>query len=222
MVLALCILSVVGCSESGSQAAPTPIAEESSSDLSESATQQPTFTPLPTDRPSPTEPPAVNKIGVGAHLVGEDIEPGIYMGQAGAGILESCYWERLSGLSGEFSDLIANENSVGQFYVEVLAADVALSTDCELVNLDDVPSLGAFPTQLLPGTFIVGRDIQSGIYSGEAGTGVLDSCYWARLSGLSGEFYDLIANENAQGRFYVEVMPTDFAVNFACAVSKTD
>jgi len=68
---------------------------------------------------------------------------------------------------------------------------------------------------LEPGTYIIGRDIQPGTYKGQAGTG-LDTCYWARLSGVSGEFVDLIANDNAEGQFYVEVDATDFALKTGC------
>jgi hypothetical protein len=42
--------------------------------------------------------------GPGTHLVGTDIEPGVYRTEG-----EITYFARLSGLSGEFSDIIANE-----------------------------------------------------------------------------------------------------------------
>ena len=60
-----------------------------------------------------------------------------------------------------------------------------------------------------PGMYQVGSDIQPGIYAGMAGTDVTGSCYWARLSGASGDFSELIANENAIGQFYVEIQPSD-------------
>ena len=46
--------------------------------------------------------PARN-FGPGTYLVGTDIEPGIYRTEG-----EVTYFERLSGLSGEFGDIIAN------------------------------------------------------------------------------------------------------------------
>ena len=193
-------------------------------------TAQLTSTPEPTAESQPTATPELtatptskaNKIGVGTHIVGTDIEPGIYMGLAGTGVLDSCFWERLSGLSGELSDTIANDNSVGPFYVEVSPTDVALSTRCELIGLESVPDKQEYLTQLPPGTYLVGRDIEPSIYEGLAGTGVLDSCYWERLSGVSGEVSALIANDNAQGRYFVQVSSTDFAVKFACAVTKVN
>jgi hypothetical protein len=39
-----------------------------------------------------------------------------------------------------------------------------------------------------PGTLMVGTDIQPGLYRTEAGTDIMDSVYWARLSSLSGDF----------------------------------
>ena len=55
-----------------------------------------------------------------------------------------------------------------------------------------------------------------GTYHGKAGSDVLDSCYWARLSGLSGDFDDIIANENANGSYYMTVASTDFALTTGC------
>ncbi len=197
--------------------APLPTAQPMSTP-EPTAESQPTATPELTATPTPK----ANKIGVGTHIVGTDIEPGIYMGLAGTEVLDSCFWKRLSGLSGELSDTIANDNSVGPFYVEVSPTDVALSTRCELIGLESVPDKQEYLTQLPPGTYLVGRDIEPSIYEGLTGTGVLDSCYWERLSGVSGEVYALIANDNAQGRYFVQVSSTDFAVTFACAVTKVN
>lgn len=63
----------------------------------------------------------------GIHLVGRDINPGTY--QAPGGSL--CYWERLSGTSGEFDDLIANDLPSGTAIVTISGSDVAFkSEDC--------------------------------------------------------------------------------------------
>ena len=44
---------------------------------------------------------------------------------------ETCYWERLSGLSGTIDDVIANDLPSGQAVVEIAGDDVAFnSTDC--------------------------------------------------------------------------------------------
>ncbi len=212
-------------------ATPKPVATEGPTAAPEStATPQPTATPVPTATPQPTATPVptatpqpkVNVIDVGTHLVGTHIEPGIYLGLAGTGALESCYWERLSGLSGEISDIIANDNSIGPFYVEVSPSDVALSTRCELIELKGVPAPKEYLTQLMPGTYLVGRDIEPGIYAGKAGTEVLDTCYWERLSGLGGGFADTVANDNAKGLFYVDVSETDVALSTRCELTALD
>jgi len=184
-------------------------------------TPRSTSTPRPTLTPSPTptpEPEGLMKPGI--HIVGVDIQPGIYVGQAGEGLFGSCYWARLSGLTGGLEDILANDNAQGLFYVEVLATDKAFETKCELLPIDQVPARGEFLTTLTTGTYLVGRDIEPGIYRGQVGDN--ESCYWARLSGVTGELEDIIANDNAIGQFYVEVLPTDFALEVHCGVEKVE
>jgi hypothetical protein len=154
----------------------------------------------------------------GTHLVGTDIEPGIYVGLAGEGLLESCYWARLSNLTGT-DDILANDNAVGLYYVEVLSEDKALETGCELLPIEQVPPKDGFLTLLPPGKYLVGRDIEPGTYRGEAGVDILESCYWARLSNVTGED-DILANDNATGQYFIEVLPSDFALQLGCGVEK--
>jgi hypothetical protein len=163
----------------------------------------------------PTSTPIQGLVGVGTHLVGTDIEPGIYWGVTGEDVFDSCYWARLSDLTGEFDALLANDNAIGQFYVEVLETDFALESDCELIALEHapVPEVG---DHLAPGTYLIGQDIEPGIYQGHAAEDVLDSCNWSRLSGVSGEFDSLLANDNAIGQYFVEVLETDFALQTSC------
>ena len=165
-------------------------------------------------------PPAVpfSEITPGTYLVGRDIVAGTYRGETGTGTLDSCYWERLSGVSGEFDDLIANGNEVGQFYVEILPTDKYFKVDCDIIPLDKWPPPAVPFSEITPGTYLVGRDIVAGTYRGETGTGTLDSCYWERLSGVSGEFDDLIANDNATGQFFVSVKDTDYVLSTSCAL----
>ena len=93
----------------------------------------------PTEEPTavtPTEVPETEGlVKEGTHLVGTDIEPGIYVGLAGDDILSSCYWARLSNLTGS-DDILANDNATGQYFVEVVATDFALHTGCELEKAD--------------------------------------------------------------------------------------
>jgi len=183
-------------------------------------TIEPTDIPA-TNTPEPTPTPEIEGlVEIGTHLVGPDIEPGIYVGLAGEGILESCYWARLSNLSGS-DDILANENAIGLYYMEVLSTDKALETGCELIPINLVPAREDFLSILPPGTYLVGRDIEAGTYRGKAGDDILDSCYWARLSNVSGDD-DILANNNATGQYFIEVLATDFALTVGCEVEKVE
>lgn len=63
--------------------------------------------------------------GNGTFLVGEDIAPGTYRTDGSGNF---CYWARLSGLSGEFQDIITNGVPEGSAYVTISASDVAFET----------------------------------------------------------------------------------------------
>ena len=56
------------------------------------------------------------------------------------------------------------------------------------------------------GTFVVGEDIDPGVYRADASPG----CYWARLNSL--DTSDIIDNNNADGPVVIEVLATDRAV----------
>ena len=209
--VAVLVLIVIGIATSGSedQGVASPVAE----------TNSPSQSTVPAAATAvPTEAPA-KSLSKGTYKVGSDIEPGIYAGQVGTDVLGSCYWARMSGASGDFSELIANDNAQGQFYVEVQAEDKFFKIDCEITPLSDWPAPATPLVDLVQGTYLVGRDIAAGTYKGQAGTDVLESCYWARLGGLSDELRDLIANENAQGNYYVTVEQSDYALKTGCSLS---
>jgi len=173
----------------------------------------------PTTNPTPTQE-NTDVIKPGTYIVGTDIQPGIYVGNAGFDLLGSCYWARLSNLSGN-DNINANDNAEGLFYLEVLPTDIALETRCDITPIDKVPQRGEFLTKLPSGIYIIGRDIEPGIFKGEAGADFLESCYWARLSNVSG-INNILANNNATGQFFIEVLPTDFALQVRCEVNKVE
>ena len=199
----------------GSLAAPTAEGQPQGGPAAQ-ATEPPATRP-PAATPTPEIEGLVKE---GSHLVGSDIQPGIYVGLAGEDILDSCYWARLSNLTGS-DDILANDNAQGLYYVEVLPDDKALETACELLPIDQVPAREEVLTSLTPGTYLVGRDIAAATYRGQAGTDILESCYWARLSNVSGED-DILANDNATGQFFIEVLPNDFALKVGCEVEKIE
>ena len=250
-ILSLLSILVISCTSSGTasegtgedQRAQTLVAPTVQEQTRESAAAGPTEVrgidaPAPTeeapatDTPAPTEVPATHTpaptliqeieglVREGTHLVGTDIEPGIYVGLAGEGIMDSCYWARLRNLTGS-DDIIANGNAQGLYYVEVVPDDRALETKCELLPIEQVPAREEYLAGFGPGTFLVGRDIEAGTYRGKAGEGILESCYWARLSNVSGAD-DILANDNATGQYFVEVLPTDFALQVNGEVAKIE
>lgn len=171
--------------------------------------------------PPPTATLNPNLIMPGTYLINVDIQPGIYKGVAGTDLFSSCYWARLKDLSGNLDALLANDNSIGQFYIEVQASDFAFETSCELVPLASLPPTAAeFPQAIKAGMYIVGRDIQAGTYRGQAGADITSSCYWGRLSNVTGTLGAIIANDNAIGQFYVQVSPTDFALSTKCDLER--
>ena len=108
---------------------PTPIQAATPTPTPEPTPIQ-AATPTHTPEPTPTEIPV--GFGPGTYEVSKDISPGTYVGRAGTGALDSCSWTRLSGASGEFSDVIAVDNARGQFYVEILDTDKYFRTGCAL------------------------------------------------------------------------------------------
>jgi hypothetical protein len=167
-----------------------------------------TTTAAPTTTSTTTTPGPEPAFASGIQVVGEDVQPGIYeTSLLGEGIFEGCYWERLSGFSGDFDELIANNNAVVHDVVEIMSSDAAFDSDCgpwyELTPLE--PLLSSIPQ----GKWVVGVHIEAGTYQAEGG----DGCYWERLSGVSGEFDDLIANDLPGGSAIVEISSSDYAFN---------
>ena len=199
-------------------APPSPAVAPITTPLPTETPVEPTATPFPASTPKPTETPSIRP---GTYAVGQDIDPGTYVGIAGTGVLDTCYWARLQGVSGALDDILANDNVMGQFYIEVLEGDGYLETHCQITSLAAWPEPSELPESLQPGTYLVGRDIAAGTYRGEAGEEVLDWCYWARLNGVTGEPKDVAANHNATGGpFYVEVLDTDYALNTTCDLER--
>jgi hypothetical protein len=136
------------------------------------------------------------------------------------GALDSCYWARLSGFSGDFDDIVANGNlntgARGRVTIDADDTGVEFSGPCEWVEVSE-----AAPVEVGDGVGegirSVGDEIQSGTYTTDAGEGALDTRYWARLSGFSGEFGDIIANGNVEpgSRGRIEISSNDAGVEFS-------
>jgi hypothetical protein len=144
--------------------------------------------------------------GAGTHVVGEDVQPAVYETGMVEGLF-GCYWERLSGLSGELEDIIANGNVIGHDVVEIMAEDTAFGTDCDAWY--DLTQRDPLLTTIPEGKWALNTHIAPGTYEAPGG----DTCYWERLSGLSGTLDDVIANDLPQGPAVVEIDPADVAFN---------
>lgn len=182
----------------------TTTVPESTTTVSTTTSTDPATTTTISTTTSLTLPEPV--FGSGTHVVGEDVAPGVYE----TGIVEDdlgCYWERLSGLSGEFEDIIANGNVSNHDVVEIEEGDAGFGTDCEawypLTERD--PPFAAIPE----GKWVLGTHIVPGTYRAPGG----ETCYWERLSGLSGTIDHVIANDLPSGQAVVEIAGDDLAFN---------
>lgn len=105
-------------------AAPTPPPVTVTAEAPPAAATPP---PVTVTAQPPANPPAAAP-GVpqdGMNLVGTDVAPGTYRSQGA-----TCYWERLSGTSGQLTDIIANNMPQGGAVVVTIApTDVAFKSE---------------------------------------------------------------------------------------------
>jgi putative cell wall-binding protein len=125
----------------------------------------------------------------GTYKIGEDIPAGTYRTRREP---EFCYWERLSGFSGEFKDIEANGASTYNQVVTILPDDAGFKTkDCGIWT-SDLTAITTSPTASFgDGMWIVGTDIAATTWSAPGG----DECYWARLADFTGGIDSIIAND---------------------------
>jgi hypothetical protein len=124
--------------------------------------------------------------------------------------LDFCYWERLSGLSGEYEEVIAYEVTDVRTIVTIEAGDYAFASSSCGTWTNQFPQFWRSPTSALPGgDYFVGAEVMPGQWTASSPT---DSCYWERLSGFSTEFDDVIAYEftDAPTAVYIEESDVGF------------
>jgi hypothetical protein len=123
-----------------------------------------------------------------------------------------CYWERLSGLGGTFQEILANGNPPGPEIVTIAATDKAFNSTRCAPGSADLSAITKSPTDPFgDGTWQVGVDIAPGIWRSAGGT----TCYWQRMKGFSGNFTDIIANDNTGPSTIVEIGAADKAFSSA-------
>jgi len=76
-----------------------------------------------------------------------------------------------------------------------------------------LPSEASEPKRYSDGTYLVGSDIQPGLYRVELSSSFMPMGYIERLKGLSGDFEDIISNEMLLGDGYFEIPEGDKAVS---------
>lgn len=149
-------------------------------------------------------PPPPRTFGSGTHRVGSTIAPGTYRTRQAAG---GCYWERLSGFSGEMSDVIANDFTDYRVVVTIASSDAGFKADgCGTFTSDLSAVTTSRTAPFSNGTWIVGTDIAAGTWRAPGGSG----CYWERLSGFSGETTkDVITNGFGDSGPTITIAATD-------------
>ena len=151
--------------------------------------------------------------------VGTEIPPGTYVTVAPDGALDYCYWARLSGFSGSFDDIIANDNldsgARGRVTISDSDTGVEFTGPCRWVEESESEPVNV-GDEVGPGVWRVGDEIAPGTYVTTAPDGSFDYCYWARLSGFSGELDEVLANDlmepGSRGR--VENSSSDVGIKF--------
>ncbi len=163
-------------------------------------------TPRPTPVPTPVPTPELATFGGGDQVVGADVQPGTYRTRSAASF---CYWERVSGFGGSFDEIIANGTGSGYFVVTIAASDVGFSSSGCGTWSADLSAVTAGTTGAIEedGIYIVGSDIAAGTWRSVGGGSL---CYAARLSGFSGEFDELIANDvSSEGGLIMTIAASD-------------
>jgi hypothetical protein len=146
----------------------------------------PVAPPVPIPPPTPT---ASISFGNGTHQVGASLPPGTYRTRTNA---PGCYWERLRGFSGQFSDIIDNNLTNFHDVVTIVPGDVGFKSESCATWTNNLSSITASKTAAFgDGTWIVNTDIAPGTWSAAGGS----SCYWARLANFTGTIDGVIAND---------------------------
>jgi hypothetical protein len=165
----------------------------------------PSPTPVPLPTPAPT--PVLRTIfGPGRYIVGVDIAAGTYRLRA---TVSHCYWERLSGFGGTFSEILGNNNVFNSTEIVTISSTdrgFYSSSDCGTWTNDLSPITSNPTAPFANGTYIVGTDIAPGTWRGSLTS---SSCYWERLNGFGGLLFNIIANELTVSSTVVTISASD-------------
>lgn len=122
---------------------------------------------------------------------------------------------RIGFLEGRIDDLDIDQQRVQELETSLAEAEAELESIREFAEEAEQAQAQAEAeseaTGFGGGTHVVGTDIQPGTYRTDGPTGGVPFCYWARLSGLSGELGDIITNGNTEGPTTVQIQESDVA-----------
>ncbi len=184
--------SSLGASQSANVARNTPSAAPTQQAASPSAS-------APASQPAQ---PQFRTFGNGIWVVGKDIQPGTYRTRHDSA---GCYFARLRGFGGTLDEIIANENSDSRLVVTIAASDKGFESDnCDTWS-SDLSAITDNKTSFGDGDFILGTDMQPGMYRDTGGTG----CYYARLRGFGHTIADIISNNLSDNVAVVTIARTD-------------
>ena len=82
----------------------------------------------------PARAELLNSVPAGMYMVGRDITPGLYKGEAPTG--SSCAWKRLNGLTGDLASVTSSGTPAGQYFVVVVASDQAVQFGCPVEKVE--------------------------------------------------------------------------------------
>ncbi len=106
--------------------------------------------------------------GDGTHQVGQDIQAGTYRTRKGSA---GCYYARLSGFSGDFGEILANDNTSDPAVVTIQETDAGFESKRCGTWTQDLSPITQSTTSLKDGAYIVGTDIEPGTYRSSGGSG---------------------------------------------------
>lgn len=200
MTIAAAIASVLATSCGGSSGSSHQVSPLSAS----TAKAKPAATPKAKAPPTTKAAQKTKYVtfGDGTYVVGKTIKAGTYRAP-GPGA--SCYWERLEGFSGSYSDVIANNFTGDPSVVTIASSDKGFRTNGCGTWTSDLSPITKSKTSFGPGTYIVNTDMKPGTYRAAGGK----SCYWAHLSGFGGSTSEVIANGLPTGNVIVTIAATD-------------
>jgi hypothetical protein len=166
------------------------------------ATQNTQVSTQPSAKPTQKPQPIFANFGDGIFQVGKDIQPSIYRTHVGS---SNCYYARLKGFSGSLDDILANDNTDAPAIVTIKSSDKGFESQNCGTWTKDLSQITTGKTSFGDGMFLIGTDITPGTYRDTGG----DNCYYARLSGFSGDISDILANNNVSAPTIVTISSSD-------------